>query len=57
VDNGTRGMTQRELILKLMDQVEEINRGLAKRPTRTEMISSIGLVTSIVFGISLFLLG
>jgi hypothetical protein len=57
VDNGTRGMTQRELILKLMEQVEEINRGLGKRPTRTEMISSIGLVTSILFGISLFLSG
>ncbi len=53
--NGTRGLTQRELILKLMEQVEKINDGLAKRPTRTELYTTLGVGTSIVLGITAFI--
>ncbi len=53
VENGdTRGLSQRELILKLMQQVEKINVGLGKRPTRTELYATIGVVTSLVIGIT-----
>ncbi len=54
-NEDTRGLSQRELILKLMQQVEKINEGLGKRPTRTELYATIGVVTSIVLGITAFL--
>ena len=55
-ENGdTRGLSQRELILKLMEQVEKINVGLGKRPTRTELYATIGVVTSLLIGITALL--
>jgi hypothetical protein len=51
-ENGdTRGLSQRELILTLMKQVENLNDGMIKRPTRVELYGTIGAVTSITLGI------
>ncbi len=51
----TRGLSQRELILRLMDTVEKLNQGMGKRPTRTELYATVGLATSVIFGISALL--
>lgn len=42
--NGTRGLSQRELILILMGQVEKLVQGMGKRPTRTEVYATLGAV-------------
>ncbi len=54
-DNGTRGLSLRELVLETRKDVKEIKRGLGKRPTRTELYGTIGAVLAIVVGISALL--
>ncbi len=51
----TRGLSQRELILLLMEKFEKLNEGVAKRPTRTELYGTIGAVLALVVGISTLL--
>ena len=54
-DNGTRGLSLRELVLELRKDVKEIKQGLGKRPTRSELYGTIGAVLAIVIGISALL--
>ena len=52
-ENGdTRGLSQRELILRLMEQVGKINVGLGKRPTRTELYATLGLGVALIGGVT-----
>lgn len=51
-DNGTRGMSLRELVLELRRDVKDIKLGLGKRPTRAELYGTIGAVLALVVGIS-----
>ncbi len=54
-DNGTRGLSLRELVLEMRKDVKEIKQGLGKRPTRSELYGTIGAVLAIVIGISALL--
>ena len=54
-DNGTRGLSLRDLVLELRKDVKDIKLGLGKRPTRTELYGTIGAVLALVFGISALL--
>jgi hypothetical protein len=47
----TRGLSQRELILILMKQVEKLNAGMGKRPTRVELWGTLTFTASVIFGI------
>ena len=51
----TRGMSLRELVLELREDVKIIRTGLAKRPTRAEVYGTIGAVLTLVVGITAFL--
>jgi len=50
--NDTQGLSQRELILILMEKVEKLVTGMGKRPTRTELYGTIGTVIALVIGIT-----
>ena len=50
--NGTLGLTLREIVLEIRDDIKEIKLGLGKRPTRTELWGTIGGVLAIVIGIT-----
>ncbi len=55
-ENGdTRGLSQRELILEVRNDIKEIKQGQGKRPTRTELYGTIGAVVAVVVGINAFL--
>ena len=49
--DDTRGLSQRELILRLMEQVEKLNQGMGKRPTRLELYSTVGMVGVVISGV------
>ena len=51
-DNGTRGLTLRELVLEIRKDIKDVKQGLGKRPTRAELYGTIGAVLAIVVGIS-----
>ena len=52
--NGTRGLSQRELILILIQDVRDLKRASSKRPTRLELYGTIGAVVALVTSILAF---
>ncbi|KKM15748.1 hypothetical protein LCGC14_1692870 [marine sediment metagenome] len=53
--DDTRGLSQRELILRLMTAVEKLNQGMGKRPTRLELYGTLGFTVTAIVGISALL--
>lgn len=47
----TRGMSLREIVLELRDELKKQNERIAKTPTRTEIYGALGVTTGVVFGI------
>ena len=43
--DDTRGLSQRELILILLDEVKVLQAADARRPTRSEIYTTIGTVS------------
>ncbi len=55
-ENGdTRGLSQRELLLEVRNDIKEIKQGQGKRPTRTELYGTIGAVVAVIIGINTLL--
>ncbi len=50
----TRGMSLRELVLELRQDVRDQNKRINKRPTRMEIYGTVGLGASLIFGIVAF---
>lgn len=47
----TRGLSIRELLLELRQDVKDQNGRISKRPTRTEVLATLGTGGALVFGL------